>query len=76
MVCSELETAHVFGAGSLGIGKAVRQKTGDVVGQVRVLLEDPAYCAAHRADPQLTWAPYKGFAWLVDDILIYSPSDF
>ena len=60
----------------MGIGKAVRQKTGDVVGQVRVLLEDPAYCATHRADPQLTWAPYKGFAWLVDDILIYNPSDF
>ena len=60
----------------MGIGKAVRQKTGDVVGQVRVLLEDPAYSAAHRADPQLTWAPYKGFAWLVDDILIYNPSDF
>ena len=54
----------------------MRQKAGDVVGRVRVLLEDPAYCAEHRADPQLTWAPYKGFAWLVEDILIYNPSDF
>ena len=76
MVCSELEKAHVFGAGSLGRGKAMRQKAGDVVGRVRVLLEDPAYCAEHTADPQLTWAPYKGFAWLVEDILIYNPSDF
>lgn len=45
-----------------GTGKAVRPKAGDVAGRVRALLEDPAYCAKHRAGPQLTWAPCKGFA--------------
>lgn len=64
----ELKKVQVFGAGTMGSKRRLWDRAGEWLTK--------SHSTEHIVGPQLMWAPYKCFVWLVEPILIYNRSDF